>query len=391
MRICVVYDCLFPYTIGGAERWYRSLAERLAEAGHEVTYVTLRQWERGSRPDVPRVRVVSVGPRMRLYARGRRRIAPPLVFGLGVLGHLLWRGGRYDAVHMCAFPYFSVLAAAVARRLHGYELGVDWFEVWTLGYWQSYAGRLRGRVGWLVQRACVRARQTAFCFSRVHERRLRDEGFRGEPVVLDGLYAGPTRAAAPRPPEPVVVFAGRHIPEKGVGSLVPALLAARASVPDLRLEAYGDGPERERLLREIEAAGLRDVVTAPGFVSPERLEQALERALCLLLPSTREGYGLVVVEAAAKGVPSVVARAPDSSASELIENGVNGYVARSPRPDDLAEAIVAVHRAGPALRASTAEWFDRNAERRSIDASLDRIVAAYTAGRTAEPASPPAR
>ena len=46
MRICVVYDCLYPYTVGGGERWYRNLAQRLASAGHEVTYLTLRQWPR---------------------------------------------------------------------------------------------------------------------------------------------------------------------------------------------------------------------------------------------------------------------------------------------------------------------------------------------------------
>ena len=91
MRICVVYDCLYPYTIGGGERWYRNLAERLAAEGHEVTYLTLRQWERGEQLDVdPRVQVRAVGPRMALYtAGGRRRILPPLVFGLGVLAHLL--------------------------------------------------------------------------------------------------------------------------------------------------------------------------------------------------------------------------------------------------------------------------------------------------------------
>ena len=38
-----------PYTVGGAERWYRSLAERLAREGHDVTYLTLRQWDRGER------------------------------------------------------------------------------------------------------------------------------------------------------------------------------------------------------------------------------------------------------------------------------------------------------------------------------------------------------
>ena len=93
MRICLVYDCLFPYTVGGAERWYRNLGERLAAEGHEVTYLTLRQWERGERGEVPGVRVVAVGPRMELYADGgRRRILPPLVVRLGVLWHLLRHG-----------------------------------------------------------------------------------------------------------------------------------------------------------------------------------------------------------------------------------------------------------------------------------------------------------
>ena len=89
MRVCLVYDCLFPYTVGGAERWYRALAERLAAQGHEVTYLTLRQWDRGETPEIPGVRVRVVGPRMALYdGPGHRRILPPLVFGLGVLAHL---------------------------------------------------------------------------------------------------------------------------------------------------------------------------------------------------------------------------------------------------------------------------------------------------------------
>src|SRR5690349_13606255 len=104
MRVCLVYDCLFPYTVGGAERWYRNLAEALAAEGHEVTYLTLRQWERGPAPRIADgVEVVAVGPRMELYTGGRRRILPPLVFGLGVLWHLLRRGRRYDVVHTGAF------------------------------------------------------------------------------------------------------------------------------------------------------------------------------------------------------------------------------------------------------------------------------------------------
>src|SRR2546430_16892796 len=89
MRVCLVYDCLFPYTVGGAERRARRLAERLASDGHEVAYLTLRQWPRTEQGSVPGVDVKAVGPQMELYTGGRRRILPPLVFGAGVLRHHL--------------------------------------------------------------------------------------------------------------------------------------------------------------------------------------------------------------------------------------------------------------------------------------------------------------
>ena len=49
----------------------------------------------------------------------------------------------------------------------------------------------------------------------------------------------------------------------------------------------------------------------------------------MLLPSRREGYGMVVVEAAARGTPSIVVAGEDNAATELIEEGVNGFVAPS--------------------------------------------------------------
>ena len=72
--------------------------------------------------------------------------------------------------------------------------------------------------------------------------------------------------------------------------------------------------------------------------------------MCLLLPSRREGYGLVVIEAASHGTPSVVVAGPDNAAVELIAEGVNGFVAASDAPEDLAAAIWAVHEGGDALR-----------------------------------------
>jgi glycosyltransferase involved in cell wall biosynthesis len=375
VKIAVVYDCLYPYTVGGAERWYRSLAERLDTAGHEVTYLTLRQWPRGERPRIGDIEVHAVGPRMALYTGGRRRILPPLVFGVGVFGHLLLRGRRYDTVHAASFPYFSLLAAAVLRPIHRFRLVVDWVELWTRDYWREYLGRA-GAIGWWVQRLCARTKHRAFAFSRLHADRLRQLGFKGEVTVLEGLYAGNSKQPA-EAAEPVIVFAGRHIPEKRVPALIPAFAIARERLPELRCEIFGNGPDRPDVLRLVDASGLDGAVDVPGFVPGERVEEALRRALCLVLPSRREGYGLAVVEAAALGTPSVVVRDPDNAAVDLVEDGVNGVIAPSAEPGDLAAAIVRIDEAGSELRASTRDWYRRNAERLSIDGSLERVLAAY--------------
>jgi glycosyltransferase involved in cell wall biosynthesis len=386
MRVCLVYDCLFPYTVGGAERWYRNLGERLADDGHEVTYLTLRQWDRGTNPAVAGVDVRAVGPRTALYARpGRRRILPPIVFGVGVLWHLALHGRRYDVVHTASFPYFSLLAAAAIRPLWRYRLVVDWHEVWTRRYWREYLGRVAGDVGWLVQLLCVRVPQRAFCFSRLHALRLQEEGLSGEVTILPGEYEGPVDVSPVLDADPLVVFAGRHIPEKQVPAIPPAIARARTRVPGLRAAILGDGPDRPLVLRLVAELGLDDVVEVPGFVPTDVVEDRLARAMCMLLPSRREGYGLVVLEAAARGTPSIVVAGSDNAAVELISDGENGLVAPSATPEDLAAAITRVRDAGRALRASTAKWFAANAPRRSLRRSLELALDAYGHGIEAQP------
>jgi len=381
VRICLVYDCLFPHTVGGAERWYRNLAERLAEDGHEVTYLTLRQWDRGEHADIDsRVRVALAGPRMALYTdSGRRRILPPLVFGAGVLAHLLRHPRRYEVVHTCAFPYFSLLAAALVRPLARFELVVDWFEVWSRAYWRRYLGGLGGRIGELVQTLCVRVPQRAFCFSELHARRLREAGLRGPVTVLRGLYAGASETVIAREADPVVLFAARLIPEKQAPLGVAAIALARQRIEGLRGEFLGDGPERAALDEAIKAHALEGTVIARGFTDAETIDAEMRRALCMLLPSSREGYGMVVVEAAARGTPSVVIAGEDNAASELIAEGVNGTVAAESSAAAIAAAIVQVHEAGLAMRQSTVSWFAENAASLSLERSLVTVLEGYRA------------
>jgi glycosyltransferase involved in cell wall biosynthesis len=119
------------------------------------------------------------------------------------------------------------------------------------------------------------------------------------------------------------------------------------------------------------------VVEAPGFVDGSVIDDAFGEATCLLLPSTREGYGLVVIEAASVGTPSVVVAGPDNAAVELIVEGVNGHVAPSGSAPDLAAAIAAVHEEGDRLRERTAAWFAEAAPTLTAEASARTVLAVY--------------
>jgi glycosyltransferase involved in cell wall biosynthesis len=351
---------------------------------HSVTYLTRKQW--GAEGPETSFATIAVAPGGNLYTKsGRRRIWPPIRFGVGVFFHFLRHGRSYDAVHSASFPFFSLLGAALALKLTRAKarLIVDWWELWTLEYWRSYLGSVGGRVGAEIQGFCTRLPDQSFAFSRLVENRLREQRPGAEIQRLTGAYAGESDSSrvppSSRPGEPpFVVAAGRHIPEKRVPAIPPAIAAAREQLPELRCVILGDGPETEATRALVRGLGLGEAVEMRGRVPTDEVMRTIAEASCLLHPSSREGYGMVIVEAASVGTPSIVVAGPENAASELIEEGVNGFVADSAEADQLSDAVLKAVRGGEALRASTLEWYERHREELSLERSLATVEAAYS-------------
>jgi glycosyltransferase involved in cell wall biosynthesis len=363
-------------TFGGAERWYRVLVERLVESGSIVTYLTRRQWE-GNPPSWTGVDIVEVSADDGLYdSKGTRRTGPAVRFGVGTLIWMLRHRKDFDAIVVANFPFFSLLAARTALLGTGTPILVDYHEVWSPRYWRTYAGWVMGTMGAAVQKLVILATVYAQVFAEENARRLRLLKYRGDVAVLAGLVPDAATQgdwSLSVPDEPVVLYVGRHISHKGVSLLPKILLEARKAMPDLRMVIVGDGPERESITREMDQLGLSGSVTFMGSVSDQDRIRTVATASCSIVPSLREGYGIVVVESVAAGTPVVVADNPENLATSLVESGVNGIVVE-PTIEALAEGIVTVIAAGEPLRRSAMEWGARHAKANSVNRSADQMV-----------------
>ena len=106
-------------------------------------------------------------------------------------------------------------------------------------------------------------------------------------------------------------------------------------VGDARLDIYGDGTERPRVERAVALACLGDRVMLHGTVASA--DAALRTMDTLVLPSEAEGFGLVLVEAMAAGVPVVATDAP--GIRDVVRHGENGLLVPVGRPYAIAAAI----------------------------------------------------
>lgn len=149
---------------------------------------------------------------------------------------------------------------------------------------------------------------------------------------------------------------------KGVDAVIRALPAIARRVPGARYEVVGDGDDRERLESLAVEVGVADRVHFRGSLGPSALASAYEACMLYVMPSTREGFGIVFLEAALFGKPSVGGK--HGGTPEVIEDGVTGVLVEQSNLTGLSDAIaglleddVARERMGRAARERTLREF----------------------------------
>lgn len=337
-RLAFVSDAVYPFNIGGKETRLHEITTALAKQGHEVTIYTMKWWSGAERSvTYDGVRFCALMRRLPLYSGERRSIRQAVIFGFACLR----LGSRaFDAVdvdHMPFFPLFTVRLVCALRRK---RMTATWHEVWGHRYWREYLGLL-GFAAFAVEVLAARAPHEIMAVSDQTAERLRV--FLAARVRVATVNPGVNfeRIDAPTPPATPtdVIFAGRLLENKNIELLLRAVAAARASAPETTCTIIGEGPEREALESLAMTLGLGEAVSFHDFLPYADLYARMKAARVFVLPSTREGFGLSVLEANACGLPVITVRHPDNAAQELIVEGRNGLVVE-PTVSALADAVV---------------------------------------------------
>ncbi len=185
-------------------------------------------------------------------------------------------------------------------------------------------------------------------------------------VELPALVPAPLPRDVPR-----LVCLGRVVHDKGFDVALAALAELAPRFPNARLVIAGDGPARPELETQAKALGITDAVEFVGWVAPERVFELMNSATLVVMPSRRETFGLVALEAALMGRPVVASRV--DGLPEVVADGQTGLLVDKEDPTALARAIAQLLE-----DAGTAERMGQAARRRAQEVfGFDRQVDAY--------------
>ncbi|OGO04428.1 MAG: hypothetical protein A2Y91_00820, partial [Chloroflexi bacterium RBG_13_54_8] len=315
----------------------REVAKRLALKGHEVTVLGMKYWEGEDIIYDEGVRLWGVCPPQRLHVNGHRSARAALYFSWKVLSPLLKE--KFDVIDCQNFPYFPCFSAKLASLFRGSTLIVTWHEVWN-DYWFEYLGK-KGLMGKAVERMVAHLSSRPVANSEATRRGLEKiGGGKGVRVISSGVNLEKAGEMVDSPECSDVLFVGRLSREKNVDLLVKAVSCAKRDMPGIRCLIVGDGPERKNLESLISQLDLEGSICLKGFEErEERVFAWMKASKVLVLPSTREGLGLVVLEANACGLPVITVKHPLNAACDLISDGENGFKCELSE-QDMAEKIL---------------------------------------------------
>lgn len=314
---------------GGAEVVNEELAKRLATEGHEVVFV-VGGFSGGEKEEVINgYRIIRLGNRYTLYWIAYRYYKKHLTG---------WADLVIDEVN--TMPFFA--------RFYVHEPSLIFIHMLARRIWFYQMFAPLNLVGYLIEPLYLRfiRNQTVLTISQSSKDDLLRHGFTAERIhiISEGIELEPVKNinTIQKYASPTLLSLGTIRPMKRTHHQIRAYERAKQYLPELRLKVAGDATGRygRKVLRMIQKSRYADSIDYLGRVSQEEKIELMQRSHAILVTSIKEGWGLIVTEAASQGT---VALAYDvDGLRDSVRHERTGLLTGKNTPEGLADTIVSL-------------------------------------------------
>ena len=345
-------DIKNPYA-GGAEVFTHEVMRRLVRKGYEMTLFTA-QFEQGLRKEeIDGVNILRDGGTYTVYNKAK--------------SHYKKYRDNYDLVidEINAKPFLTPKFVKEKPILALYHQMIDDLWFYETFFPLNYMGYYYFEKKWLSYYRNV----PTITVSNSSKNDLQALGIKKVCVVSVGVNVTPLSHVSQKESNATIVFIGRLKRHKSPHHAIQAFSLIKKQIPDAKMWVIGDGYMSEELQKHAH----KDIIFY-GRVNDELKYELLKKAHLVLVPSIREGWGLVVTESNAMGTPAVAYNVPGLRDSVIDEE--TGILVKENSPSDLASSAVSLLKDTSRLNrlSSNALSFSKQFNWNNTASEFDKII-----------------
>jgi len=333
MRICYLTDFFVPHYQGGGERRYYEIAKRLVKKGHSVDIICMRIHNVCDEEKIDGINVHHIGPT--INSPPKRKLSDFFKF-LHAQKHWL-KKHNYDIIEAQGASIFILPWAKLFLKKPSIALIHD-ISSGEKDQWFAF-----GNISALYEKTITKLPFTKILTvgSGTKNQLIKQHGVKTEQikVIHNGADLKTIDSVKVKTIQKnTIIFAGRLVPHKHVDDLLKAMQIINKKMRKAKLKIIGTGPQEGTLKKLAKELKLENTQFLGQIKEYEGVIKEIKKSTLLVLPSTREGFGIVLAEANACKKP-VIAYDIDG-VRDVVQSTKNGLLVPPNNVEELANAIL---------------------------------------------------